>query len=312
MLPRTFKATLTLLAVLFTGACAVDSDDDDSGDGPGSPPEAEHLFDFVVLADPHIAGPIEHEDRLATAVSWVNDHHAEYGIDLALILGDIGWGPGLEPSRTFLDALEVPYVPVIGDNVVVAGGEAAFEETFASAFTRLEKEVGNWEKADLPVWHESAGADAWLQNTRFEHRGVLFVSQDWNVRDETGILAEFGEFNDVPGGSWEWLDAALQGAESRADESVVLLSHVPMAPVAFDVEERARVAARIATLKDKVFANFAGHLHVDYEEDFPEAGYSTFVTDATWDDEITLRRVSVFGDGERMSYEQELVVVAPE
>jgi hypothetical protein len=244
-------------------------------------------------------------------VDWVNTHHQEYGIDLVLVLGDIGWSGGLSTSRTLLDGLEIPYVPVIGDNVVVTGGEAAFEETFGPVLSGLEGSVTGWARADLPVWHDSAEADAWLQNTRFEHEGVLFVSQDWNVRDATGILAEFGEFNDVPGGSWEWLDAALADAGSRPKESVILLSHIPMAPVAFDVSERARFAARIAKIKDKVFANFAGHLHVDYEEDFPDAGYSTYVTDATWDDEITLRRVSVSGDGAAMTYVQELVFVTP-
>jgi hypothetical protein len=70
-------------------------------------------------------------------------------------------------------------------------------------------------------------------------------------------------------------------------------------------------AELISTIADKVYANFAGHLHVDYDEEFPEEGYSTFVTDATWDDAINLRRVSVFGDGQRMTYEQHLVVVEP-
>ena len=123
----------------------------------------------------------------------------------------------------------------------------------------------------------------------------------------TGIPAEFGELNDVKGGSWEWLDAALEGVEERPDESVILLSLMfPWLPWPL-TSRSARFASRIAPVKSKVFANFAGHLHVNYEEHFPEDGYSTYVTDATWDDEITLRRVSVFGDGERMIYEQELL-----
>lgn len=287
-------------------ACSTALDDDDSA---LPEPDAEHLFDFVIIADPHIAGSISHEDRLRSAVSWVNEHREEYGIELSLILGDIGWGAGLVPSRELLDGLSVPYVPVIGDNVVVSGGEQGFEETFSSTWDALAGELSAWEKAALPVWHDAAARDTWLSNTRFEHGGLLFISQDWNVRDTTGIMAEFGELNDVEGGSWEWLDAALEGVEERPDESVILLSHVPMAPVAFDLEERERFASRIAPVKTKVFANFAGHLHVNYEEHFLDAGYSTYVTDATWDDEITLRRVSVYGDGERMSYEQELVVV---
>ncbi len=51
--------------------------------------------------------------------------------------------------------------------------------------------------------------------------------------------------------------------------------------------------------------NFAGHLHVDYDEDFPDAGYSTFVTDATWDDEVRIRLVRVLGNEVERRYEHE-------
>jgi len=302
-------STLYVLVICCVGCGSVPpSDDDDSGPELS---EMEHLFDFVIIADPHIAGPIAHEERLASAIVWINEHRDEYGIELTLVLGDIGWGDGLQSAFGLLDGLTMPFVPVIGDNVVAYGGEEEFDTTFAPTFKALSTELEGWERAALPVWHDSAEADAWLQNVRFEHKGVLFISQDWNVRDATGIMAEFGEFNDVEGGSWDWLGAALQGAETRPDESVLVLSHVPMAPVSFDLEERGRFADLIATIRDKVYANFAGHLHADYEEEFPEAGYSTFVTDATWDDSISLRRVSVYGDGERMTYLQELVVVDP-
>lgn len=304
-----FASSLQVLVMFGSGCSSVSSSNDD--DSPPESAEMEHLFDFVIIADPHIAGPVAHEERLASAVVWINEHRDEYGIDLTLVLGDIGWGEGLPPALGLLEVLTMPFVPVIGDNVVASGGEEDFETTFASTFEALATELEAWERADLPVWHNSAEAEAWLQNVRFEHKGVLFISQDWNVRDTTGIMAEFGELNDVKGGSWDWLGAALQGAEDRADESILVLSHVPMAPVSFDLEERARFAELIAPIRDKVYANFAGHLHVDYEEEFPGAGYSTFVTDATWDDAISLRRVSVYGDGERMNYQQHLVVVDP-
>jgi hypothetical protein len=138
---------------------------------------------------------------------------------------------------------------------------------------------------------------------------VLFVSQDWNIRHETGLLAEFGDLNDVPGGSWEWLTQSLQGVEQRPDESVCILSHVPMAPISFDLDERTRFAELVAPISEKVFANFAGHLHVDYEEEFPQKGYATYVTDALWDDENTVRAVQVLGNKAERAYEQELVIL---
>lgn len=301
------RVTLTL-SLLALSACppGEPGDDDDVG---GPPPPMEHLYDFVVIADPHIAGPIAHETRLAAAVNWVNEHREEYGIELTVVLGDVGWSGGLDPARALLEGLDVPFVPVIGDNEVQTGEEALFEETFAPQFTVLEGALVDWGRAALPVWHDQAEADAWLQNTRFEHEGVLFISQDWNVRGLTGPLSEFGDFNDVAGGSWEWLTAELEGASERPDESIVLLSHVPMAPAVFDIAERERFAELVTPIGDKVFANFAGHLHVDYEEEFPEVGYTTIVTDATWDDEVTVRRVRVLGNGVGMRYEQELVVI---
>jgi hypothetical protein len=310
LLPKSvFRLSVLGLIFLLPGCPSGEPPADDDDSSPAE--EMEHLFDFVIIADPHIAGPVAHEERLASAIVWINEHRDEYGIDLTLVLGDIGWGEGLQPALGLLEVLSMPFVPVMGDNVVAYGGEADFETTFAPTFDSLATELEGWERAALPVWHDTAEADAWLQNTRFEHKGVLFISQDWNVRDATGIMAEFGEFNDVAGGSWEWLANALQGAENRPDESVLVLSHVPMAPVSFDLEERGRFATLIAPIRDKVYANFAGHLHVDYEEDFPEDGYSTFVTDATWDDAINLRRVSVFGDGQQMTYQQHAVVVEP-
>ena len=297
------------LGLLLLVACSVGGPPVDDDDATGDPPEAEHLFDFVVIADPHIAGPVDHEIRLAAAVSWVNDHREEYGIELVVVLGDIGWSGGLDPARDHLDGLDVPYVPIIGDNEVQTGEEQLFDEAFAAQYETLSSSLVDWAKAPLPVWHDLADEETWLQNTRFEHGGVLFVSQDWNARGVTGVLGEFGELNDVSGGSWEWLEAALSDAPERPDESIVLLSHVPMAPGFFDVAERARFSDLVTPIGDKVFANFAGHLHDDYEEEFPESGYTTVITDATWDDEITVRRVSVSGDGASMSYAQELVVI---
>ncbi|MEE2830064.1 MAG: metallophosphoesterase [Myxococcota bacterium] len=294
---------LLLSAVL--AACTPEAEPPGNGEAPTS----DLVFSFVVLADPHIAGPVAHVDRLNAAVAWVNAHLEERAIERVVVLGDIGWSGGLETARNSLDALAVPYVPVLGDNAVQVGDEQAFEETFAPRFAALSWELAAWNRAALPVWHDAVDGDAWLQNTRFEHSGVLFISQDWNARGVSGALGEFGELNDVAGGSWSWLESALTGASERPRESIVLLSHVPMAPAVFDLAERERFAALVSPFGDQIFANFGGHLHVDYEEEFVEAGYATYVTDATWDDEITLRLVEVWSDGLAMSYEQELIVV---
>ena len=280
------------------------ADDDDVTDEPIEP-----LFSFVIIADPHIAGPVEHEERLSVAVDWINANAVDRDLQFALVLGDIGWGSGLETSRDLLEPLTMPWVPIIGDNVLASGEDEAFDQTFGPQLEALGDQLEAWERAPLPVPDERLQGDAWLQNLRFEHEGVLFVGLDWNIRHLTGNLAEFGDFNDVPGGSYEWMLDAFEGVQDRPDESVVLLSHVPMVPGVFYVADRETFAELLSPIADKVYGNLAGHLHIDHDEEYPEAGYSTHITDATWDDRNTIRIVDVFGNATLRSYEHELIVL---
>jgi hypothetical protein len=107
------------------------------------------------------------------------------------------------------------------------------------------------------------------------------------------------------------LEERLAGAEEGPIDSVVLFSHHPMHlfPGAFDQAEMDSLIARLAPWGDALYASFAGHYHVDME-DWPEgASWGAFVTDATWDDELTIRVVEVSANDRRFTYEHELVVV---
>ena len=310
-----WRCLLAALA-LSLGGCGVSevSDDDDAGgdddDSTGSEPgPIEDLFSFVIIADPHIAGPAEHETRLQAAVDWVNANAEAERIELVLVLGDICWGSRMEAGAALLDGLSVTWVPVIGDNVLHSSGDEAFAQTFQGQLDLLADTLDGWEQAPWPVQDDRLGGPAWMQNLRFEHRGVLFVGLDWNIRHLTGNLAEFGDFNDVPGGTHEWLASSLEGETQRADESVLLLSHVPMLAGTFSVDERAEFARLIEPVKDKVFANLAGHLHIDFFDEDWDAGYETWVTDATWDDDNLIRVVRVSGNEAERRYAREAVVL---
>jgi hypothetical protein len=272
-------------------------------------PEMEELFSFVVLADPHIAGPLEHEQRLEKAVNWINAAAAERAIEVVVVVGDIGWGAGLERSRELLDALEVTYVPLIGDNEVQTDDELRYTEVYASQFERLEDELDEWMKVGNAVVHPDSGEMVWLQNLRFEHKGVLFVGIDTIVRGVKGTLGELGTLNDYPGGSWPFLEEVLSDAEFRPFESIVLAGHVPIMLGALDVQQMAEVATTIGPVGEWVYAHYAGHLHVDYEATLHDQGIELFVTDATWDDHISLRVVTVSGNGVRMEYAHESIWV---
>jgi hypothetical protein len=275
-------------------------------EGPGP---MEPLFSFVIIADPHVAGGATNAARLEVAVDWINDNAVDRDIELVAVVGDIGWGAGLQQSRDVLDVLEPSWVPIIGDNVLASGEDATWDAMFGSQLDALGDQLDGWARAPVPVQDDRIPGDAWLQNNRFEHEGVLFVGVDWNIRHLSGALAEFGNFNDVPGGSWEWLLGELDGVEERLDESVVLLSHVPMLTPLFYVADIETFDSLVQPIASKFYGNFAGHIHINHDEEFPEAGYHTHVTDATWDDNLSIRLVNVTGNEVERAYEQQLLIL---
>lgn len=282
---------------------------EETQDTATDPLPLESLFSFVVLADPHIAGPLEHEERLEQAIEWVNEHVETRDLELVLVVGDIGWSSGLERSRELLDGLSIPYVPLIGDNEVQTDDEERYHETYASQFEVLSDTLEDWYKAAAPVEYSDSGELAWLQNLSFEHKGVRFVGADTVVRGVRGSLGELGSLNDYEGGTWPFLEEVFSDAEFRPKESIVLAGHVPMMMGALDLQQMAAVETLLGPVGDWVHAHYAGHLHIDYEESIYTAGYELYVTDATWDDDITLRVVDVSGNEEEMAYSQELVRV---
>lgn len=286
---------------------AVVDDDDSVADDDDTSGPLEELFSFVIIADPHVAGPPEHETRLQVAIDWVNANAEVEDIDLVLVLGDICWGSRLSAGEQLLRGLEVPWVPIIGDNVLHSSGDAAYAQTFQPQLDVLADTLQDWEQAPWPVPDDRLGGDAWFQNVRFEHEGVLFVGLDWNIRHLSGNLAEFGDFNDVPGGTHEWLVDSLEGETERRDESILLLSHVPMLLGTFSIAQREEFAEVIAPVRDKVFANLAGHLHLDFFDEDLDAGYETWVTDATWDDVNMIRLVRVSGNEVERRYAREAI-----
>lgn len=74
----------------------------------------------------------------------------------------------------------------------------------------------------------------------------------------------------------------------------------------FDME---RLTGVVAPSGARIAANYAGHLHVSIEQTDLETGYDLYVTDAIHDDDLTIRVVTVSGNGRRMTFSQELVVL---
>lgn len=277
-----------------------------------APIETAPPFAFVVFADPHVNREGEHADRLRTAVTWVNEQAPALGIDLVVVVGDIGWTEaGLTLSRTLLDELAVPYVPILGDNEVhIADSEPLFDAVFTPQYDLLASTFDDFERAP-PQVEDPTWGPVWHQNLSFRHHGVRFVGLDWVSRDPDPLWGEIAALHDHPGGTWPWFRDRIEALEPGETEDVLLFSHHPMMvlPGAFDLANMDRIRGVTEPVAGRVAAAFAGHLH--YDEDRPEtdAGFSVHVTDATWDDEVTVRLVQVEHDGARYAYTQELVVI---
>jgi hypothetical protein len=63
----------------------------------------------------------------------------------------------------------------------------------------------------------------------------------------------------------------------------------------------------LAPYTDQIYANFAGHLHVNVDEENIERGYDLYITNAVWDDTITIRLLDVYQNADRVHFEQELI-----
>jgi hypothetical protein len=304
-----FAATALLLL-----GCPPPTEDDTQDSQPldtGEIAPFEELFAFAVLADPHLYGSTDNDARAEAAVAWVNANAAARGIELVLIVGDIAWNTGTETAPALFDAFEVPWVPITGDNEIQSSDSQAFFEAFEPQWQALGTQLDGYSYAPMPVDNPDYEDPSWFTNMSFEHGGVTFLGLDWCTRYVGGVFGEMADLHDFEGGTWPWFELALQGLDSTALDSVVMFSHHPMhlSPGAFDLEEMAALEGLVLPWSDQVYASFGGHYHVDGDQQPEDGLWDVFVTDATWDDDIRLRLVTVSGNGARFAYEHELITV---
>ena len=67
-------------------------------------------------------------------------------------------------------------------------------------------------------------------------------------------------------------------------------------------EEAEQAVSLLSSHQDAIWANLAGHLHVDTSMDWERAGIEVHVTDATWDDVNRVRIVNVSANEHRFSF----------
>jgi hypothetical protein len=279
------------LAVALTTACGGSSDD-----APDARP-VESLFTIAVVADCHLTTNPDKETRLAEAVAWLNAEASARDIELVAVVGDIGWGMGVQSAKDLLDMLSIPYIPIIGDNEIHGGSEQTYDAVYAPHYAELATTLDDFERAPLPVIDPVANAERHLQNFSFDYRGLHIVGLDFNDRETFDFEGELAELQDFPGGTMPWLEQSASTYASRDDGSVILLSHIPMHIGAFDQAEMGALRDLFEPDKAKVYGNFAGHMHLSYETPVADI-YDVYVTAATWvEEELPIRLIHVGHDG---------------
>ena len=266
-------------------------------------------FSIAVLADPHIAGGGEHSERLMQTVQWINEQKESRNIAMVVVLGDVGWDEGLVESKELLDELEMPYVPVIGDNEVYYGDEANFGTVYGPQYELLSTTFDDWNKDGEAVWNPEEEEDSWFYNFAFSHKGLRLITADWSARTDAPYFSEMGDLHDFAGGTWTFFESEIQSLQGRKENSVIMLSHIPMfmSPGSFDVAESERIAGLTNAYSDFIYADFAGHFHVNVDSELEDGGFEVFVTDAIWDDEITIRMLEVWENELEFSYVHEMI-----
>jgi len=302
-----------LLSLALLVGCPGDPDDDSAGDDDAGDDDdggpVEYRFTLGVIADPHVTGNVEHAERLDAAVAWMNDHASERDIRFVVVLGDIGWNSGIDTVKPQLDALSMPYVPITGDNEIHAGDEEAFFDTFTPQWELLSTTLDGWQMATMPVDNPVAGKLSWFNNFSFDYEGVHFIGLDWCVRGDHGLLGDTGDLHDFEGGSFQFWEDDLAGREGDPQASIVLLTHIPMQILMFDIDELEKVYEVMTAVGDAHYGNLAGHVHIDATFTEADGLYELITYDATWDDDVTVGLVEVSGNDQRFEYHHELHIV---
>jgi hypothetical protein len=267
-------------------------------------------FAFMVIADPHIDGTAAHATRLQSCINWINANKTTKKIELVFVVGDIGWSGRLSEAKTLLDGLTVPYIPLMGDNEFQAGSEVEFNNVFSPQYAYLAGILTNWQKASVPVWNPQISAESYLQNFSFDHHACHFICADFAAR-YTGT--ETAELHNFTGGTWPWFKNDVINCQKTKTENIVSLSHHGMFinPYLFNSSQMSTITAFTGGYKSYLHANYSGHVHLNWTQGVPLffSHYTGITTDATFEDDNTMRRVAVTIGSLAVSYAQELVVI---
>lgn len=271
MKTMSIKFSVTILTLIFTAlihsdiAAQTNTQVRDyylNRDEPGS----EYSFTFVHLTDIHIGegqgdygtpgylndtmpeGDIGYSaERLRKAVNWVNQNAAEKNIKFVLVTGDItdsGEKSEFDKAKEILDALEIPYVPTIGnhdiwpyvryqDEAPYAYGDSVMAEIFKDTYEKASQFFDHWDDGTrlTRVYNPESGEFHYHQNFSFAYQGFGFLAFDFNPRyhvrkAEPGVGAE-ARLNNFENGTYQWLLNTIPNHPVKGNKNLILLTHQP-------------------------------------------------------------------------------------
>ncbi|HZH68422.1 MAG TPA: metallophosphoesterase [Chitinophagales bacterium] len=229
-------------------------------------PNAQYKFTFVHLTDTHIGEgesdygtPGFQNDtmpegdvgrpaiRLRRAIQWINNNRLEHNIKFVIVTGDItdsGERSEFEKAKEILDALEIPYLPILGNHDVwpyvsyqneapYAYGDSVMNEVFKETFERCSQFFDDWNDGFrlTRVYSPASQQEHYFHNYSFSYDGFGFIAVDFNPRHhvekaEPGV-GGYARLNDFDQGSYPWLLDQVKHHPAKGDKNLILLSHQP-------------------------------------------------------------------------------------
>lgn len=275
-----------------------------------APCSTEPSFSIAIIADPHLAGDPSYEAMLTKGVDWINSNREAERIELVAVVGDIGWPMSyLQKGKEILDRLNMPYLPLIGDNEIQGGSQDDFQTVFAPQYEKLSTQLPNWKKAALPVIDPATGKNLGLNNFSFDYKGLRLIGLDWASRVIGGWESEQAELWDIPGGTLGWLQSEIASSPTDRAENIVMLSHHAMHtnPASFSAEDYNTIAGVTGPQSDQVALSIAGHYHIYFNEPMALGGYDVRCIGAIHVNPSTLSVFEVFDNGSEFSYNENII-----
>ena len=261
----------------------------------------EETFSIALIADVHYHDNIYQAEclkRLVDAVTWINSNHIKENIQVVGVLGDTAWDAEIfvQNAKDALDKLEIPYIPIIGNNEVCEWkeGEKVFNRIYSPQFEYLAKTLDGWERASIPVLDPDTKKEIYLQNYAFDLRGLRIICSDWNARmppDVPLMMKHHAHMYDFQGGTWPFFQTQILREAAKVNKknnNILMWAHHPlhisplypmikMNIMAFTPELFKIIVNFIYPYRELLGLDFAGHYHYPWHEYVPQAGLEIYI-----------------------------------